>query len=127
MQGLAPDEILGNEFLYVLYPFGIIGQGNVIPDFVIKRKRDSDGSTNNIAVEVERECKSKEYYTKRLTAYKQDTRMYKEVVYVVNEKRVAKRLLEAKELSGFDRMRIVAFVEENGEVMGRINDPWELI
>ena len=53
--------------------------------------------------------------------------MYKEVVYVVNEKRVAKRLLEAKELSGFDRMRIVAFVEENGEVMGRINDPWELI
>ena len=53
---------------------------------------------------MERECKSKEYYTKRLTAYKKDTRMYKEVVYVVNEKRVAKRMLEAKELSGFDRM-----------------------
>lgn len=126
-QGPSPEELNGNEFMYILYPTGILNQGTVIPDLVVKRDRLSDGKPQNIAVEIERENRKKEYYVNRLRVYQQDDKIYKEVVYIVNEKSVAKKLIEARDLIGFDRLRIVSLKDINGKPMPKIKDVWRLI
>ena len=87
----------------------------------------SDGKPQNIAVEIERENRKKEYYVNRLRVYQQDDKIYKEVVYIVNEKSVAKKLIEARDLIGFDRLRIVSLKDINGKPMPKIKDVWRLI
>lgn len=126
-QGPSPEELIGNEFMYILYPTGILNQGTVIPDLVVKRDRKDDDKPQNIAVEIERENRKKEYYVNRLRVYQQDKKIYKEVVYIVNEKSVAKKLIEARDLIGFDRLRIVALRDLKGKPMPKIKDVWRLI
>ena len=71
--------------------------------------------------------RKKEYYVNRLRVYQQDKKIYKEVVYIVNEKSVAKKLIEARDLIGFDRLRIVALRDLKGKPMPKIKDVWRLI
>lgn len=125
-EGPSPECFVGNEFMYILYPMRITDP-TVIPDMVIKRDRNPDGSPENIAVEVERRIRKKEYYINRLRVYQQDDRIYKEVVYIVNEKRLAKTLIEARDFLGFDRLRIVAMKDIEGKVLPPIKDVWKFI
>lgn len=123
----SPDEVSGNEFMYVLYPRNIRDVNSVTPDLVVKRSRSSDGSSNNIAIEIERESRRVEYYVNRLRAYQQDNKIYKEVVYIVNKKSVAEKIMKARDTIGFDRVKIVPLITNNKEIMPVLQDVWRLI
>lgn len=121
----SPELIPDNEYLYLLYPKGSFTDSYVIPDLIVKRPRSSDGTPNNIAIEVERQIKTVSDYKKKLLAYKQDTRLYSKVVYITSSKKVVERVLQAAEEIKFDRFDIVPFLDREGSKMS-IRDPWTL-
>ena len=113
---ISPEEIKGNEMLYILFSRNEFSSSFIIPDIVVKRPRLSDGTPGNIAVEVEKSIKAIDYYIKKLTIYKEDTRVYSKVIYVTPNKKIAEKILEAAEKINFDRFDIVPMMDEEGKV-----------
>lgn len=110
----SPEQIPGNEYMYVLFSDSPYTNKFIVPDLVVKRPRNKDGSPGNIAVEVEKKQSSVEEYAKKLRVYKEDNRVYSKVVYITPYNSVAKNVAEAAQLLNFDRFDIVPPMDENG-------------
>lgn len=124
-KGISPELVPGQEFLYLLYSSEAFDNSYVIPDLVVRRPRLSDGTPQNIAVEVEQASKSVSEYRKKLIAYKQDKRVYSKVVYITSSKSTVEKIIKAAESIGFEDYDIVPFLDVNGKKV-RVNDPWAL-
>ena len=125
-RGLSPEEVEGNEWYYILmYQGGVYLKSYLLPDIVVKRPRNSDGSPNSIAIEVEREVKSIDELKAKLEMYKMDNRVYSKVIYVTSNKRIAENISEAAAQIGFDRYDVVPMINENGIVKKSMSH-WEI-
>lgn len=123
--GQSPETMPGNEYLYILNPNIPGSESIIIPDIVLKRDRNEDGSPNNIAVELEIKSGKTQDYEKRFRGYKEDTRVYSKVIYIVEKKSVAKKLLEAAHNVNFTRLEIVANRNVDGSIKKK-TDPYNL-
>lgn len=115
--GDSPEMVFGNEFMWALFPPYNIKLAYHVPDLVVKRPRNADGSPNSIAVEVEINTKASAAYEKTLRAYAADRRIYKEVVWVCKSVGPARKLEQiAKEIGLWQdrRIRIVPVLTEDG-------------
>lgn len=112
--GDSPEFLLGNEYMWVLYPTSQLTLSYHVPDLVIKRERGSNGEPKSIAVELERYEKSADKYDKIMLAYKLDKYLYEKVVWVTPNTRVARALDTAAESVGFDRYTIVPIITKSG-------------
>lgn len=115
--GDSPEMIPGNEFMWALTPPYNLRLAYHVPDLVVKRPRNADGTPNSIAIEVEINNKPLNSYEKTLRAYKADKRIFKEVVWVCKNVGPAKKLEEiAKEIGLWQesRIRIVPILTEHG-------------
>lgn len=121
--GKSPEE--ESPWFYILFTAIGAFSSYIIPDIVIHRERNADGSPSNIAIEVERTIKPVDEYIRKLSVYKSDNRVYSKVIYVTPSKFIAKRVKEAADRIGFDRYDIVPVMNEDGIVKeGTIH--WEL-
>lgn len=111
----SPEFIPGNEYLYMLMYDGI-GQGYVLPDIVVRRDRNKDGSPNSIAIEVEKTMKTEEEYIRKLGMYKTDTRVFCKVIYITSDKNIAERVQKCAEQINFTRYDIVPMINKDGLV-----------
>ena len=111
----SPEFIPGNEYLYMLM-YDSMGQEYVLPDIVVRRDRNVDGSPNSIAIEVEKTIKTEEEYIRKLGMYKADNRVFKKVIYVTSDKMIAERVKKCAEMIGFTRYDIVPMINKNGLV-----------
>lgn len=117
--GPSPEMVQGQEFLWVLFPPRSVKHNYHVPDLVVPRQRNEDGSPNSIAVEIELSQKSEESYRKALQAFYHDRRMFKEVVWVCSRPGTARRLLKVGREIGLvqeKRLRIAPFLNEDGTV-----------
>lgn len=116
--GPSPEMMFGNEYMFVTYPPRVIGISYHVPDLVVARPRNPDGTPNSIAIEAERSTsKTIESYRRSIQAYKMDTSIYSQVIWVVHKKTTATRLLRAEEGLGMidsGRMKIIPIITENG-------------
>lgn len=119
----SPEMELGNEHMWVLMPPARIGILQHIPDLVIPRKRNPDGSPESIAIEVELKSKSLEDYIRTHKAYSHDKRMFKKVIWICNKKATAALITKAAEqqydLWNDNRIEILPVITENGVFKGR--------
>jgi hypothetical protein len=125
--GPSPEMIYGNEYMWALMPPYSVKLAYHVPDLVVKRERNPDGSPNSIAVEAEISNKSTLSYEKTLLAYKLDTRLYGKVVWVCKSKGPAQKLEKIAKNIGLwqeGRIDIVPIYTEDGVFMGR--DLWTL-
>lgn len=121
----SPELEIGNEFLWILFPDSVLTRSFHIPDLVVVRDRDEDGSSNNIAIEVELNIKSKEKYRETLMAYKLDECIYNKVIWVTNNTSIAKSLNSvAEELGLGDKFDVVPMINESGFYKNR--DIWHI-
>lgn len=115
--GDSPEMIPGNEFMWALTPPYNLRLAYHVPDLVVKRPRNADGTPNSIAIEVEINNKPLNSYEKTLRAYKADKRIFKEVVWVCKNVGPAKKLEEISKEIGLwqeGRIRIVPILTEHG-------------
>lgn len=124
----SPEMIHENEWMWALYPNNPATLAHHVPDLVVKRPRNPDGTPNSIAVELELNLKnSNDSYVKTLTAYKNDKDMYKEVVWVSTQQTIRTRIEKiAKEVGLWEtgKIRIIPLYYEHGE-WGNI-DMWKI-
>lgn len=124
----SPEMVHENEWMWALYPENPASLAHHVPDLVIKRPRNPDGSPNSIAVELELNLKnSNDSYVKTLTAYKNDKNMYKEVVWISTQKTIRTRIEKiAKDVGLWDtgKIRVIPLYYDNGE-WGNI-DMWKI-
>lgn len=117
---------LDNKWLYILFD-DIIGCDKkfIVPDIVVERPRNSDGSSNNIAVEVERADYDEKHYRDKLMIYKRDNKVFNKVIYVTSSRRIANKISKIANEIGFDRYDIVPMQNRDGIV--KVNqDHWSL-
>ncbi|MGP1609052.1 MAG: hypothetical protein ACTTGJ_04320 [Clostridium sp.] len=117
---------LDNKWLYILFA-DILGceKKFIVPDIVVERPRNKDGSSNNIAVEVERANYDEKHYRDKLMIYKQDNKVFNKVIYVTASRRIANKISKIANEIGFDRYDIVPMQNRNGIV--KVNqDHWSL-
>ena len=112
--GEGPETMLGNEYMWVLYPTSQLTLSYHVPDLVVKRERGPNGEPRSIAVEMERFDKANDRYDKIMLAYKLDEHLYEEVVWITPNSRVARALERAANEVGFDRYRIIPIITESG-------------
>ena len=116
----SPEMIHENEWMWALFPHNPPTLMHHVPDLVIKRPRNpADGSPNSIAVELELNLKnSNDSYIKTLTAYKNDDKMFKEVVWISPSATIRNRIEKiAKDVGLWDtgKIRIIPLYYEHGE------------
>lgn len=120
----SPEMVYGNEWMWTLLPpVGSIAHH--VPDLVVKRERNEDGSPNSIAVEVEISSKSASNYEKTLSAYASDKRMYGKVIWVCKTIGPAKKLESIGRDLGLiqsGKLKIVPIWTEEGVFRGK--DLW---
>lgn len=121
----SPEFIDGNEWLYCLYYDAPFTKNFILPDIVVRRQRDKDGSPNSIAIEVERTQKKFEEYVSKLSMYKADTRLYKKVVYITDSKEIAKIIPLAAAKINFTRFDVVPMINNKGKVKKGLSG-WEI-
>ena len=110
----SPEKMPGNEYMYILFSKSPFTNKFLVPDIVVSRPRDPDGTPNNIAIEVERSIKSEEDYRKKLLAYKEDTRVYGKVVYITPLNSIANKVSKVASDIDFDRFDIMPPMDRNG-------------
>lgn len=110
----SPEKIPGNEYLYILFSSNPFTNKFLVPDLIVSRPRNKDGSPNNIAIEVERSLKTEEDYRKKLLAYKEDSRVYGKVVYITPLNVIAGRVSKVASDINFDRFDIMPPMDKNG-------------
>lgn len=112
--GESPEFLLGNEYMWVLYPTSELTLSYHVPDLVVRRERGPNGEPRSIAVEMERYEKSNDKYDKIMLAYKLDEYLYEKVVWVTPNARVARALERAAKAVGFTKYAIVPIITEDG-------------
>lgn len=112
--GDSPEFLLGNEYMWVLFPTSQLTLSYHVPDLVVKRERGPNGEPRSIAVEMERYEKTNDRYDKIMLAYKLDEHLYERVIWITPNTRVARALEQAAEQVGFDRYSIVPIITETG-------------
>lgn len=125
--GDSPEMHYGNEYMWALYPPMALRVAYHVPDLVIKRPRNLDGTPNSIAVEIEISNKALDSYERTLRAYKADKRLYKKVVWVCKNTGPARKLIQvAKDIGLYQegRIDIVPILTENGVFKER--DLWTI-
>lgn len=125
--GPSPEMIYGNEYMWSLMPPFNIHLAYHVPDLVLKRERNADGTPNSIAVEIEISNKPSDSYEKTLRAYKSDNRLYKKVIWVCKNAGPARKLETiAKEIGLWQdgRIDIVPVITEDGVFKER--DLWTI-
>lgn len=120
----SPEMGEGNEYMWVLFPEGVMTKSYHVPDLVVVRDRDSDGKPNSIAVEVELNAKTRERYLDTLMAYKLDENIYGKVVWVTNNNSVSRMLIEIAQEIGLDKFDVVPMTNEHGEY--KLRDIWHI-
>lgn len=115
----SPEMIHENEWMWALFPHNPPTLMHHVPDLVVKRPRNPDGTPNSIAVELELNLKnSNDSYIKTLTAYKNDNKMFKEVVWVSPSATIRNRIEKiAKDVGLWDtgKIRVIPLYYEHGE------------
>lgn len=125
--GPSPEFTPGNEYMWAIFPPAVVNLAYHVPDLVVARQRNADGTPNSIAVELEIQNKPVESYRKALTAYRYSTQTYKQVVWVCQKASSAKKIRElAMEMGMIESgaLRIVPIVTQDGIFKGR--DLWTL-
>lgn len=125
--GESPEFQLGNEYMWAITPPYNVKLAYHVPDLVIKRDRNADGSPNSIAVEIEINNKPSRNYEKTLRAYKSDMRIYSKVIWVCKNRGPARKLEQiAKEIGMYqdNRIEIVPVITEDGVFKER--DLWTI-
>lgn len=125
--GSSPEMHYGNEYMWSLMPPYNIHLAYHVPDLVIKRDRNTDGSPNSIAVEIEISNKAADSYEKTLLAYKADKRLYSKVIWVCKSAGPAGKLERiAKDIGLWQegRIDVVPIVTETGVFKDR--DLWTI-
>lgn len=118
----SPEFTLGNEYMWTLFPPFALKLAYHVPDLVIKRPRNEDGSPNSIAVEVELANKPIASYERTLNAFKYDSLIYGKVVWVVKSRGAARKIQEAAKKIGTwaeGRVGIVPIYTEDGVFKGK--------
>lgn len=125
--GESPEMVLGNEYMWALLPPANLRKAYHVPDLVVKRDRNADGSPESIAVEVEINNKLSDKYDTILRSYRADSRMYKKVVWVCKSIGPARKLEKLGREFGLvqeGRLEILPVLTEDGVFKGR--DLWLL-
>lgn len=110
----SPEMEVGNEYLWVLFPRSGLTKSFHIPDLIVSRPRDEDGTPRSIAVEVELNQKSYERYMETLTAYKLDEDIYEKVVWITPNAAISRVLTEIAETIGLEGFDVVPMSNEDG-------------
>lgn len=121
----SPEFTWGNEYFWVLYPKDVNRGAFHVPDLVVKRPRNIDGTPESIAVEIELSHKGFEAYLSTLKTFQEDDRIYKKVIWVCRNKATAKQLEQAAKEVGLwqeGRIDIVPVITRNGIFTSR--DIW---
>ena len=123
--GESPEFLPGNEYMWALFPPANLRLAYHVPDLVVRRPRNADGSPESIAVEVEISNKPVDSYEKTLRAFRADDRIYKKMVWVCKNVSPARKLEKiGKELglvqSG--RLEVLPVLTEDGVFKGK--DLW---
>lgn len=125
--GPSPEQVFGNEYMWMLYPPLEIKLSYHAPDLVMVRPRGKNGQPNSVAIEIELANKSEESYRRTLQAYKYDKRIYRGVVWVCKTAGAANKLKRAADdigLSEDGRISIVPILTADGVFRGK--DLWTL-
>ena len=115
--GESPEFQIGNEYMWALLPPASLRKAYHIPDLVVKRQRNDDGSPESIAVEVEISNKDMDSYEKVLRAYRADDRIFKKVVWVCKSIGPARKLETIAKNIGLwqeGRIEILPVITEHG-------------
>lgn len=119
----SPELLKENRWLYTLYG-NSISKFMVIPDYVIVRPRNADGTPNNIAVEVERKQGVGLYddLVRKLRVYREDVYMYSKIIYITYSKRIHDTIIEAaKNTNMLDKIQIVPMLDSDGNMTNETN------
>lgn len=125
--GPSPEMMLGNEYMWTLFPPKAAKIKYHVPDLVVARPRNSDMTPNSIAVEVELANKSDAAYRRTLTAYRYSEAIYDHVVWVCRSSAAARKLEQIGEdvgLTQAGRLSIVPIMTTDGVFKGK--DLWNL-
>jgi len=111
--GQAPELEEGNEGLFVVYGTG--GKtGEHVPDLVVTRPRNPDGSPNHFAIELELSPKSPYDWKRILRGYREAGGMFSRVYYFTPERPIANMIRNADEEVGLgERLVIRKFTPRN--------------
>lgn len=123
--GPSPEMQPGNEYMWTLLPPTMHRHAYHVPDLVVQRERNPDGSPNSIAVEIEIYNKPQESYDRTLRAYAAEERIYASVIWVCKGVGSARKLEKAAQKTGLKqsgRISIVPILTEDGVFRGR--DLW---
>lgn len=120
----SPEFEIGNEFMWVLYPESGLTKSYHVPDLILSRSRNADGTPRSIAVEVELNPKSDERYVQILMAYKLDNYLYDKVVWVTNSTSITRKLTNIADEIGLENFDVVPMTNENGIYKNR--DIWHI-
>lgn len=121
---LSPEQEIGNEFMWALWPRRTLGTTWHFPDLVVRRPRDNKGRPQSVAIEVELNNKLTNSYERTLTAYKEDNLIYGQVVWIVKSRYLANKLHGLAQEIGLKKISILPIITENGVFKGR--DTWLL-
>lgn len=123
--GQSPEMHEGNEYMWTILPPTVHRHAYHVPDLVVKRERNADGSPNSIAVEIEIYNKPQSSYERTLRAYASDKRIFGKVIWVCKGVGSARKLEKAAHKTGLKqegRISIVPILTEDGVFKGR--DLW---
>jgi hypothetical protein len=109
----APELEEGNEGLFVVYGTG--GKtGEHVPDLVVSRPRNPDGTPNHFAVELELTPKNPSDWKRILRSYREAGGMYSRVYYFTPDKPIANMIRNADEEVGLgDKLIIRKYTPKN--------------
>lgn len=110
----GPELGLGDELLWTLFPKGSLTVSYHVPDLVIVRQRDNDGTPHSIAIEVELNTKSRQRYIDTFLAYKLDEHLYEKVIWITQSSRTAQVLQSVAAEVGYTDYDVVPFSNEDG-------------
>lgn len=111
---MSPEFELGNEFLWVLYPDSRYTKSFHVPDLILRRERDDDGTPRSIAVEIELNKKSYNRYMETLMAYKLDEDIYEKVIWVTTNASIMRMLSDIATEIGLTKFDVVPMMNEDG-------------
>lgn len=109
----APELEEGNEGLFVVYGTG--GKtGEHVPDLVVSRPRNADGTPNHFAVELELTPKNPSDWKRILRSYREAGGMYSRIYYFTPDKPIANMIRNADEEVGLgDKLIIRKYTPKN--------------
>lgn len=119
----SPEMLHGNEYMWTVFPSNSVSTlAYHVPDLVVKRPRNADGSPESIAVEIELDAKKKDRYSSTMKIYYNESRIFKKVIWVARSIHTARLLEETAKETGLwatGRIDIVPILTENGVFEGK--------